>query len=45
MVVATAFHEPDKLDSLFKPTVSEALDKAESDPGAWETDEWWKTAT
>jgi hypothetical protein len=41
-VMACAFHDPSKLDSLFKPQIEETLDKARSNPDEWDYDEWWK---
>jgi hypothetical protein len=45
LVIGTAMHDPENLDKLFKPTVSETLQKAKVDPGLWEEDEWWKSST
>lgn len=41
-MVATAFHDPENLQKLFKPTLSETLHAAEKNPEAWETDKWWE---
>jgi hypothetical protein len=41
-VIATAFHDPENLEKMFKPTVSETLYKAEVNPELWEEDNWWE---
>jgi hypothetical protein len=41
--MATAFHQPEKLQEIFKPTVSETLHQAQHDPGQWESDKWWES--
>jgi hypothetical protein len=41
-VFATAFHAPEKLDELLKPTITESAYTAAQDPDAWEQDQWWK---
>lgn len=43
-VIAVAFHKPEDLDKLFKPSVQELAETATKDDTAWETDEWWKSA-
>ena len=41
--MAFAFHEPSKMDTLFKPHIEDTLRKAKSDPDEWDYDEWWTT--
>lgn len=41
-MIATAFHDPENLEKMFKPTVSETLYKAEVNPELWEEDNWWE---
>jgi hypothetical protein len=40
-VIAFAFHEPKEMDKLWLPTIQETLERAENEPQAWETDQWW----
>lgn len=42
-VMSHAWHKPEKLKELFKPTVAELARKSKKDPTAWDTDEWWQT--
>jgi hypothetical protein len=42
-IIAFAFHEPNKLDTLFKPQIEDLIDTSKKDPEAWDYDEWWKT--
>jgi hypothetical protein len=43
VLIAHAFHEPGKLDSLFRPSVEETLERSTKDPSEWDYDEWWNT--
>jgi hypothetical protein len=40
-VMATAFHAPDKLSSLFPPQIEDTIHKSSRDPDEWDYDEWW----
>lgn len=41
--MATAYHDPQKLDALFKPQIEDTLDRAKANPDEWDYDQWWKT--
>lgn len=40
-IIATAFHDPKELKSLFRPTLKEVVNEAEDFPESWDDDEWW----
>jgi hypothetical protein len=42
-VMAFAFNEPSKLETLFKPHIEDTLERAKKDPDEWDYDEWWNT--
>ena len=44
-LMAYAFHEPAKMDTLFKPHIEDTLSKAKKDPDEWDYDEWWTDAS
>ena len=41
-VTAFAFHEPEKIPEVVKPSVEELVERATTDDQAWDNDDWWQ---
>lgn len=43
-MIAVAFNDPSKLDSMFKPSLEETVTRAATNPDEWDFDQWWNSA-
>jgi hypothetical protein len=41
--MSLAFHEPQKIEDVLKPSLRELASRVEQDPDAFEQDDWWKS--